>query len=85
MPEFFGDVIVVNGKSWPKLDVDARRYRFRLLNGANTRFFNLQFCAEVFDLVMPPQSACGFTFARGSNGPQLVVLRQDAPREQQSK
>ncbi|HKA53080.1 MAG TPA: multicopper oxidase domain-containing protein [Candidatus Binatia bacterium] len=58
MPEFFGDVIVVNGKSWPKLDVDARRYRFRLLNGANTRFFNLQFCAEVFDLVRPPQSAC---------------------------
>ena len=58
MPEFFGDVIVVNGKSWPKMKVDARRYRFRLLNGANTRFFNLQFCAEVFDLVRPPQSAC---------------------------
>src|SRR5207244_1730137 len=58
MPEFFGDVIVVNGKSWPKMNVNARRYRFRLLNGANTRFFNLQFCVETFDLVRPPQSAC---------------------------
>lgn len=58
MPEFFGDVIVVNGRSWPRMNVDARRYRFRLLNGANTRFFNLQFCVETFDLVRPPQSAC---------------------------
>jgi spore coat protein A len=58
MPQFFGDVIVVNGKSWPKMHVDARRYRFRLLNGANSRFFNLHFCVETFDLVRPPQSAC---------------------------
>jgi spore coat protein A len=47
MPEFFGDLITVNGKSWPKLNVEARRYRFRLLNGANTRFFNLQLCSQV--------------------------------------
>src|SRR4029450_3711508 len=58
MPEFFGDVIVVNGKSWPKLKVDARPSRFRPLNGANPRFFNLQFCVETFDLLRPPQSAC---------------------------
>ena len=41
IPEFFGDVIVVNGKSWPYLDVEPRRYRFRILNGANARFFNI--------------------------------------------
>jgi FtsP/CotA-like multicopper oxidase with cupredoxin domain len=46
MPEFLGDVIVVNGKSWPKLNVAPKRYRFRLLNGANVRFFNLQLCVE---------------------------------------
>jgi spore coat protein A len=40
--EFYGDVIVVNGKSWPYLDVEPRRYRFRILNGANSRFFNLR-------------------------------------------
>ena len=41
IPEFFGDVIVVNGKSWPYLNVEPRRYRFRIADGANARFFNL--------------------------------------------
>ena len=42
IPEFFGDVILVNGKSWPYLKVEPRRYRFRTVNGANARFFNLK-------------------------------------------
>lgn len=42
-PEFVGDVIVVNGKSWPYLDVEPRRYRFRLLNGSNSRGYRLRF------------------------------------------
>ncbi len=41
VPEFFGDVIVVNGKSWPYLNVQPCRYRFRLLNGSNARFYTL--------------------------------------------
>ncbi len=45
MPEFFGDVITVNGKSWPKFTAAPNRYRLRLLDGASVRFFNLQFCA----------------------------------------
>ncbi len=40
-PEFFGDTVVVNGKTWPKMTVKPERYRFRLLNGSNARFFNL--------------------------------------------
>lgn len=40
-PEFFGDVIVVNGKSWPTLAVEPRRYRFRFLNASNARFYDL--------------------------------------------
>ena len=32
-PEFFGNTMVVNGKTWPYLNVEQRRYRFRLLNG----------------------------------------------------
>jgi len=43
MPEFFGDTIVVNGKTWPYLDVEPRRYRFRLLNGSNARVYVLKF------------------------------------------
>ena len=42
LPEFFGDAIVVNGKTWPYLDVEPRRYRFRLLNGCNARFLELR-------------------------------------------
>ncbi|MGE5223745.1 MAG: multicopper oxidase family protein [Omnitrophica WOR_2 bacterium] len=41
-PEFFGDVIVVNGKSWPYFNVEPRRYRFRLLDGCNARFLELR-------------------------------------------
>lgn len=40
-PGIFGDVIVVNGKAWPNLDVERRQYRFRVLNGSNSRFYNL--------------------------------------------
>ena len=40
MPEMFGDTIVVNGKAWPFLDVEPRKYRFRIVNGADSRFFN---------------------------------------------
>lgn len=41
IPEFFGDVMLVNGKAWPRLDVEARRYRFRFLAGTQARFFSL--------------------------------------------
>ncbi len=41
VPEFFGDHIVVNGKIWPLLDVEPRKYRFRILDGSTARFYNL--------------------------------------------
>ena len=37
-----GDVQLVNGAPWPRLQVAARKYRFRLLNGANWRRYDLQ-------------------------------------------
>jgi len=39
--EYFGDVMLVNGKVWPYLDVEPRMYRFRILNGSNARILNL--------------------------------------------
>jgi len=42
IPEFIGDTIVVNGKTWPNLKVEPRQYRFRLLNGSNARFYDLR-------------------------------------------
>ena len=41
IPEFFGNTILVNGKIWPYLNVEPRKYRFRLLNGSDARFYNL--------------------------------------------
>lgn len=39
--EYFGDVMLVNGKVWPYLNVEPRLYRFRILNGCNARIMNL--------------------------------------------
>src|SRR4029453_10095369 len=39
--EYFGDVMLGNGKVWPYLDVEPRMYRFRILNGCNARILNL--------------------------------------------
>lgn len=42
IPEFFGDTMLVNGTVFPKVTVEARRYRLRMLNACNARFLNLQ-------------------------------------------
>jgi FtsP/CotA-like multicopper oxidase with cupredoxin domain len=38
-PEYFGDAIIVNGKAWPFLKVKRRKYRFRIVNTSNARFY----------------------------------------------
>ena len=43
IPEFVGDTIVVNGKVWPFLNVQAKRYRFLVVNGSNARTYELFF------------------------------------------
>ena len=42
-PEFFGNTIMVNGNTWPFLTVERRRYRFRFLDGCQSRFLILDF------------------------------------------
>jgi FtsP/CotA-like multicopper oxidase with cupredoxin domain len=42
-PEFFGNTMMVNGNTWPYLTVEQRRYRFRFLNGCDSRFLILDF------------------------------------------
>jgi FtsP/CotA-like multicopper oxidase with cupredoxin domain len=68
-PEFFGDVIMVNGKTWPYLQVEPRRYRFRMLNGSNARFYELRLASTS----KPSRSVPGF-WQIGSDGGLL-----DAP------
>ena len=42
-PEFFGNMIMVNGNTWPFQKVEQRRYRLRFLNGCQSRFLILDF------------------------------------------
>lgn len=46
IPEYFGDVMTVNGKSWPFFEVQPRRYRLRFLDGSNARFLRMQLFEE---------------------------------------
>ncbi len=45
-PESFTDTIVVNGKAWPFVEVEPKRYRFLFLDGANARAFAMSFVQE---------------------------------------
>jgi FtsP/CotA-like multicopper oxidase with cupredoxin domain len=61
VPEFIGDVICVNGKAWPYLQVAPKRYTFLLLNGSNARSYEMA-------LVDP---------VSGNSGPALWVIGTD--------
>jgi spore coat protein A len=79
VPEFFSDTILVNGAPYPVLPVDRRRYRFRLLNGSQARFYNLQ-------LYIADHSPDGITLTPNGdevdpNGnPVLVPTNKSGPR-----
>ncbi len=60
-PEFLGDIITVNGKTWPYLSVAPRKYRFRLLNGSNARFYQI-WLQDV---------------GSGANGPAIIQIGTD--------
>jgi len=66
VPQFFGDTSVVNGKAWPRLSVDPRKYRFRILNGSNSRFYNL----KLFEY----DKSDGTT---GTGGPPVTLVGND--------
>lgn len=42
----FGNVFMVNGVAWPKMLVERRKYRLRLLNGCNSRFLALRIVSQ---------------------------------------
>jgi len=46
VPEMFGDTMLVNGVVHPKVALEPRRYRLRVLNATQARFLNLQLYVE---------------------------------------
>ena len=72
IPEMFGDTMLVNGTVFPVATVEARRYRFRLLNACQARFLNLQ-------LYVAEASKDGITYNNKGvpvnlPGPKFLVL-----------
>jgi len=53
VPEFVGDTIVVNGKAWPYLTVEPRRYRFLFVNGSNARTYEMFFVNSITGAMGP--------------------------------
>jgi len=41
VPEVYGDATLVNGKLFPYFEVEPCKYRMRVLNGSNARFYHL--------------------------------------------
>jgi FtsP/CotA-like multicopper oxidase with cupredoxin domain len=75
-PEFFANTMVVNGRTWPVLEVEPRRYRFRLLNGCNSRFLILRLAEN--PTTRPATTALPFWVIGADGGflPAAVQLRQ---------
>jgi spore coat protein A len=44
--EYYGSAILANGRIFPYLDVEPRKYRFRLLNTSNGSFYRLAFSRD---------------------------------------
>jgi spore coat protein A len=69
MQEFFGDTICVNGKAAPFLEVEPRKYRFRVVNGSNSRFYHL---------TLVPADASGKRNGRPVDAPPFRQIGTDA-------
>ena len=55
MATFGGDTMTVNGAAWPYMEVEPRRYRFRIINLSNSRAVDLGFESESGDHDVPVQ------------------------------
>ncbi len=54
IPEFEGDTNVVNGKVWPYVNVQPRRYRFLFINGSNARAYEMFLVDQATSVMGPP-------------------------------
>jgi len=58
--EAFNDTPTVNGTVYPYMEVEPKAYRFRILNAANDRFFNLQLYVAA-DKTLPTTAGTDYT------------------------
>ncbi|MEI9979688.1 MAG: multicopper oxidase [Edaphobacter sp.] len=67
--EFFGNTVCVNGKAKPYLEVEPRKYRFRMVNGSNARFYHL---------TLRPSDAAGTPSGKPVDAPPFQQIGSDA-------
>lgn len=68
MQEFFGNAICVNGKATPFLEVEPRKYRFRIVNGSNSRFYHV---------TLVPADASGKPNGKPVDAPPFIQIGSD--------
>lgn len=87
-PEAFHDTPVVNGVAYPKLSVEPRAYRLRILNGANDRMWNLGFYVAADAATVnaadpagnyPSTQLCDGTEAAGTNCSEVRMVPFSGP------
>jgi spore coat protein A len=66
--EFFGNNVCVNGKVKPYLEVEPRKYRFRMVNASNARFYHL---------TLRPSDATGKPSGESGNAPPFLQIGAD--------
>jgi spore coat protein A len=71
VPEAFFDTTIINGACYPYLEVQRRHYRFRILNGAQARFYNLQL---YFALSNDLNSLASGEVNLSKPGPQIIQI-----------
>jgi spore coat protein A len=67
--EFFGNTVCVNGKAKPYLEVEPRKYRFRMVNGSNARFYHL---------TLRPSDAAGKPMGQIADAPPFQQIGSDS-------
>ncbi len=79
IPEFFGDTMLANGTVYPLATVEAKRYRFLVLNACNARFLNINLL-EVAPGVgeVPTDPKTGFAAAGTPLGPPIIQIGNEA-------
>lgn len=79
---YLGDTIFLNGAPWPYLEAENRKYRLRLLNGSNARFYRVRLLSEKDYLALMKDGAGGDAVAAGGTAePQASATPQAAESE----
>ncbi len=73
VPEAFFDTTIINGACYPYLTVERRQYRFRILNGSQARFYNLQLYYALSNDLGPGHSPSG-EVDLSKPGPQIIQI-----------